>query len=184
MKIYTKTGDQGTTSLVGGARVSKADERLEAYGTVDELSAFVAFLHDSQGVEDYERNILDKIQECLMTVESHLALEETSEYKKSLPMLTPDNVDFLEKNIDEITSNLEPLKNLIIPGGNILASQSHICRTVCRRAERATVRLNQNHPVETIVLQYLNRLSDFFFVLARYFMKKNKAEVIIWKPNC
>lgn len=182
MKIYTKTGDLGTTSLVGGTRVSKDNIRLDAYGSVDELSAFIAMLCDSEGIQQKEKKVLEKIQERLMIVESRLAIEENRDIGKHIPELTKDDVIFLENEVDVMNSELKPMNSLIIPGGNILASKSHVCRTVCRRAERAIVRLNKQHKVEPVIMCFLNRLSDFFFVLARLLMKQTNSTEKLWKP--
>ena len=182
--IYTKTGDKGTTSLIGGMRVSKDDIRLEAYGTFDELSAFVAVLGDSEGVESHEIEVFDRIQNNLLVLESCLALESQSsaEISKYIPRLTEDDVTFLEHEIDVINAQLEPLKCLIIPGGNILASKAHVCRTVCRRAERNLVRMGGEYEVDDVLRRFVNRLSDYFFVLSRYFMKKAGVAEKPWKP--
>jgi cob(I)alamin adenosyltransferase len=182
--IYTKTGDKGTTSLIGGTRVSKDDIRLEAYGTFDELSAFVAVLGDSEGVDAHEIEVFDRIQNNLLVLESCLALESQSseEISKYIPRLTEDDVTFLEHEIDAINAQLEPLKYLIIPGGNILASKAHVCRTVCRRAERNLVRMGGEYEVDDVLRRFVNRLSDYFFVLSRYFMKKANIAEKPWKP--
>ena len=187
--IYTKTGDKGTTSLIGGTRVNKDDVRLEAYGSFDELSAFVAVLSDSEGVDAHEIEVMDRIQNCLLVLESCLALESrvetngrASEMSKFIPRLTEDDVRFLETEIDAITSQLEPMKSLIIPGGNILSSKAHVCRTVCRRAERNLVRMGGEYEVDENIRQFVNRLSDYFFVLSRYFMKKAGVAEKPWKP--
>ena len=182
--IYTKTGDKGTTSLIGGTRVSKDDIRLEAYGTFDELSAFVAVLGDSEGVDAHEIEVFDRIQNNLLVLESCLALESQSsaEISKYIPRLTEDDVTFLEHEIDAINAQLEPLKYLIIPGGNILASKAHVCRTVCRRAERNLVRMGGEYEVDDVLRRFVNRLSDYFFVLSRYFMKKANVAEKPWKP--
>ena len=182
--IYTKTGDKGTTSLIGGTRVSKDDIRLEAYGTFDELSAFVAVLGDSEGVDAHEIEVFDRIQNNLLVLESCLALESQSsaEISKYIPRLTEDDVTFLEHEIDAINAQLEPLKYLIIPGGNILASKAHVCRTVCRRAERNLVRMGGEYEVDDVLRRFVNRLSDYFFVLSRYFMKKAGVAEKPWKP--
>ena len=182
--IYTKTGDKGTTSLIGGTRVSKDDIRLEAYGTFDELSAFVAVLGDSEGVDAHEIEIFDRIQNNLLVLESCLALESQSsaEISKYIPRLTEEDVTFLEHEIDAINAQLEPLKYLIIPGGNILASKAHVCRTVCRRAERNLVRMGGEYEVDDVLRRFVNRLSDYFFVLSRYFMKKANVAEKPWKP--
>ncbi len=187
MKIYTKTGDKGTTSLIGGTRVGKDDVRLEAYGTFDELSAFVAVLSDSEGVEQHEIEILDRIQNCLLVLESCLALESTANSQqptaKHIPHITDDDVLFIESQIDAINSQLEPLKSLIIPGGNILSSRCHVCRTVCRRAERNLVRMGREYEVDDVLRRFVNRLSDYFFVLSRFFMKKYSVDEKPWKPT-
>jgi cob(I)alamin adenosyltransferase len=182
--IYTKTGDKGTTSLIGGTRVSKDDIRLEAYGTFDELSAFVAVLGDSEGVDAHEIEVFDRIQNNLLVLESCLALESQSsaEISKYIPRLTEDDVTFMEHEIDAINAQLEPLKYLIIPGGNILASKAHVCRTVCRRAERNLVRMGGEYEVDDVLRRFVNRLSDYFFVLSRYFMKKANVAEKPWKP--
>ncbi len=175
MKIYTKTGDQGTTSLVNGTRVGKDDARLEAYGTLDELSAFIAVLMDS--TEQFN-DVLRRVQERLLVAECLLATDENSELKKQLPQMTEADVEDIERVIDEMNEGLEPLKNLIIPGGNILASKCHVCRTVCRRAERAVVGMSRQHEVNPVIMRYLNRLSDMFFVMSRVFSE----EEVKWNP--
>lgn len=187
MKIYTKTGDKGTTSLIGGTRVNKDDVRLEAYGTFDELSAFVAVLGDSEGVEPHEMEVMDRIQNCLLALESCLALETTAdgqakEMSKYIPRLTEDDVVYLESEIDAINAQIEPMKSLIIPGGNILSSRAHVCRTVCRRAERRLVEMGREYDVDDIIRRFVNRLSDYFFVLSRYFMRQAGVGEKPWKP--
>ena len=173
--IYTKTGDKGTTSLIGGTRVNKDDVRLEAYGTFDELSAFVAVLSDSEGVEQHQIEVMDRIQNCLLVLESCLALEDqqSTEMSKYIPRLTEDDVKFLENEIDALTAQLEPMKSLIIPGGNILSSRAHVCRTVCRRAERRLVEMGREYEVDDVVRRFVNRLSDYFFVLSRLLDRKS-----------
>ena len=186
--IYTKTGDKGTTSLIGGTRVGKDDIRLETYGSFDELSAFVAVLGDSEGVDAHEVEVMDRIQNCLLVMESCLALEttdngqQTTEISKYIPRLTEDDVTFLEHEIDAINAQLDPLKYLIIPGGNILSSRAHVCRTVCRRAERNLVRMGREYEVDDALRRFVNRLSDYFFMLSRYFMKKANISEKPWKP--
>ena len=166
---YTRTGDEGKTSLIGGLRVAKYDDRVEAYGTVDELSAFIGVLNDQEGISDELKSVLSVIQNKLFTLESHFALDENSEVKKMIPVLTADDVAFIEHEIDVMNEQLPELKSFVIPGGNLKASHAHVCRTVCRRAERQGWRLASQHPIDTIDLKYLNRLSDYFFVLARFF---------------
>ena len=177
--IYTKTGDKGTTSLIGGTRVSKDDIRLEAYGTFDELSAFVAVLGDSEGVGAHEIEVMDRIQNCLLVLESCLALDSQ---QSRVPRLTEDDVKFLEDEIDAVNAQLEPLKYLIVPGGNILSSRAHVCRTVCRRAERNLVRMGAEYEVDDVLRRFVNRLSDYFFVLSRLFMKQAGVAEKPWKP--
>lgn len=174
---YTKTGDQGKTSLIGGKRVPKYDDRVEAYGTVDELSAVIGVLNDQDGVPEDIRQTLGVIQNKLFTLESHFALDKASEVSKMIPQLVDDDVMFLERHIDRMNAELPELKAFVIPGGNLKASFSHLCRTVCRRAERQGWRLASHDEVDAVDLRYLNRLSDYFFVLARYFdFMKNRHE--------
>ena len=169
---YTRTGDEGKTSLIGGLRVAKYDDRVEAYGTVDELSAFIGVLY-----------VLDTVQNKLFTIESHFALDENSEVKKMIPVLTSDDVAFLEHEIDVMNEQLPELKSFVIPGGNLKASHAHVCRTVCRRAERQGWRLAAQHPVDSLDLKYLNRLSDYFFVLSRFFGFLENIDENSWKSN-
>ena len=176
MKVYTKTGDKGTTSLVNGTRVGKDDVRLEAYGTLDELSAFIAVLMDST---DKYQEIFKKIQERLLVAECLLATDENSELKKQLPQMSDDDVEGVEMFIDEMNATLKPLNSLIIPGGNLIASRCHVCRTVCRRAERTVVRMSREHEVNPVIMRYLNRLSDMFFVMARAFSEGDTK----WEPE-
>ena len=180
---YTRTGDEGKTSLIGGLRVAKYDDRVEAYGTVDELSAFIGVLYDQEGVTAEMRIVLDAVQNKLFTIESHFALDENSEVKKMIPVLTPDDVAYLEHEIDVMNAILPELKSFVIPGGNLKASHAHVCRTVCRRAERQGWRLASQHPVDALDLKYLNRLSDYFFVLARYFGFLDKVDENNWESN-
>ena len=180
---YTRTGDEGKTSLIGGLRVAKYDDRVEAYGTVDELSAFVGVLYDQEGVSDDIKTVLDNVQNKLFTIESHFALDENSEVKKMIPVLSPDDVAFLEHEIDVMNEQLPELKSFVIPGGNLKASHAHVCRTICRRAERQGWRLAAQHPVDSLDLKYLNRLSDYFFVLARFFAFLDKDSENSWESN-
>ena len=168
--------------MIGGTRVSKDDIRLEAYGTFDELSAFVAVLGDSEGVGAHEIEVMDRIQNCLLVLESCLALETSAEMSKYIPRLTEDDVKFLEDEIDAVNAQLEPLKYLIVPGGNILSSRAHVCRTVCRRAERNLVRMGAEYEVDDVLRRFVNRLSDYFFVLSRLFMKQAGVAEKPWKP--
>ena len=180
---YTKTGDEGKTSLIGGLRVAKHDERVEAYGTVDELSAFIGVLYDQEGVTPAMRTVLDTVQNKLFTIESHFALDENSEIKKMIPVLTPEDVAYIEHEIDVMNAILPELKSFVIPGGNLKASHAHVCRTVCRRAERQGWRMAEQHPVDTLDMKYLNRLSDYFFVLSRYFVFLDNDNETSWKST-
>ncbi len=178
---YTRTGDEGKTSLIGGLRVAKFDDRVEAYGSVDELSAFVGVLYDQEGVSVDMKTVLNNIQNKLFTIESHFALDENSEVKKMMPVLTVEDVAFLEHEIDVMNEQLPELKSFVIPGGNLKASYAHVCRTICRRAERQGWRLAAEHPIDTLNLKYLNRLSDYFFVLARFFAFLDKVNENNWE---
>ena len=178
---YTRTGDEGKTSLIGGLRVAKFDDRVEAYGTVDELSAFIDLLQDQEGITAEQKTVFETIQNKLFTIESHFALDENSEVKKMIPVLTPDDVAFLEHEIDMMNEQLPELKAFVIPGGNLKASHAHVCRTVCRRAERQGWRLASKHLVDSLDLKYLNRLSDYFFVLARFFAFLDKVDENNWE---
>lgn len=177
---YTKTGDKGTTSLIGGKRVPKYDDRVEAYGTVDELSAVIGVLNDLEGVSAEIREVLGVIQNKLFTLESHFALDRSSEVSKMMPKLEEGDVSFLESHIDRMNAELPELKAFIIPGGNLRASVCHVCRTVCRRAERQGWRLASCEEVDEVDMRYLNRLSDYFFVLARYFDFLEKSGETCW----
>jgi cob(I)alamin adenosyltransferase len=181
MKIYTKTGDQGTTSLFGGKRVSKADLRIDTYGTVDELNSWIGLLRD-QPVNEKRKDVLTQIQDRLFTIGSILATEPGNT-KVKVPSLVEDDVVFLEKQIDEMESELSPMKFFILPGGHQSVSFCHIARTVCRRAERLTIALNEHESVNSLVIKYLNRLSDHLFVLARKNASDLKVEETPWKAK-
>lgn len=167
-KIYTKTGDKGQTSLIGGTRVPKYHDRIEAYGTLDELNSYIGLIRDQHIKPEY-RNILLNIQDRLFTAESLLAADPAAEIK-ALPMLVEEDILLLEKEIDRMNETLPALNNFILPGGHTATSFCHIGRCVCRRAERLVIKLVEDYP-ETIqgdiVVKYLNRLSDYLFVLAR-----------------
>lgn len=181
MKIYTKTGDSGTTSLIGGKRVPKFHERIEAYGTVDELICHIALVRDLiQHATISEKLIF--IQDRLMTCAAILATD-CEDCNIKLPKFSEKDIEIIEKEIDEMEKQLEPLKSFILPGGHPTVSQCHIARTICRRAERKALALSQNYKVDDFVLKFLNRLSDYLFVLARFISKLNKANEIPWYPN-
>jgi cob(I)alamin adenosyltransferase len=182
-KIYTKTGDKGTTALIGGTRVSKAHLRIESYGTVDELNSWIGVAMDH--VTDGHSNItLREIQDRLFTLGSALACDPEKEPKLRIPDLKPEDVTLLEKEIDRMNEVLEPMRSFILPGGAPAVSFLHVARCVCRRAERLCVALQETDPdLEILILQYLNRLSDYLFVLARYAAHLLGAEEIKWKAR-
>jgi cob(I)alamin adenosyltransferase len=181
MKIYTKTGDNGQTSLVGGTRVSKTELRIEAYGTVDELNSYVGLLRD-QEVNNDRKDILKEIQDRLFTIGSILA-SEPEQTKKRIPDLHESDIELLEKEMDQMDESLEPMRFFILPGGHQSVSFGHLARTVCRRAERIVLRLAQESEVNDLVIKYLNRLSDYLFVLCRMMIKDLNIEEISWKPR-
>jgi cob(I)alamin adenosyltransferase len=180
-RIYTKTGDKGETALFGGRRVPKSHLRVDAYGTVDELNSFIGLLRDA-AEDPTVCTMLETVQHRLFTVGAHLA----SDPAKQLPTpdLLPADIKLLEDDMDAMDTKLPPLRNFILPGGHLTVSYCHICRTVCRRAERLSVALAQSgEPIEDIVLQYLNRLSDWFFVLARKLAQDLQAKEVIWQQR-
>lgn len=183
VRIYTKTGDKGTTGLIGGTRVPKDNIRIETYGSVDELNSFVGTLYDHLHIPEIREWILN-IQSNLFTIGSTLATDPHKQQRMKLPSIKEEDVTFLENKIDYMEESLPPLKNFILPGGHIAASTAHVCRSVCRRAERNCFHLlKSGEPVSELVLRYLNRLSDFFFVLSRYIIKKYNGTEIAWLPE-
>jgi len=181
-KIYTKTGDKGETSLIGGTRVPKYHDRIEAYGTLDELNSFIGNLRD-QLTDLHQRNILLKIQENLFTAESLLATDPDKTLTRILPLLKEEDVTILEKEIDAMNQHLSPLSSFVLPGGHPLVSLCHICRTVCRRSERIIIKLASEMVVDVILIKYINRLSDYLFVLARELAFLNNIPDLPWKPD-
>ncbi|HMI64386.1 MAG TPA: cob(I)yrinic acid a,c-diamide adenosyltransferase [Cyclobacteriaceae bacterium] len=181
MKIYTKTGDQGTTALFGGKRVSKADLRIDSYGTVDELNSYVGLLRD-QDVNRNRNDFLVEIQDRLFTIGSILATEPGNN-KVKIPALQEENIQALEKEIDSLEAGLPPMRVFVLPGGHPSVSFGHIARTVCRRAERLAVALDQQDKIDPLVIKYLNRLSDYLFVLCRTMSKELGAGETPWKPR-
>jgi len=183
MKLYTKVGDKGTTSLIGGTKVPKSHLRIEAYGTVDELNSCIGLCKDLL-TDPHSREILQEIQDRLFTIGSSLACDPVKEPKLRIPDLLEKDVTLLEKEMDEMNEQLPPMKHFILPGGHATVSHLHIARCVCRRAERSCVRLElENLEADSLVLKYLNRLSDYLFVLARYAARLLQAEEIPWKPR-
>jgi cob(I)alamin adenosyltransferase len=179
-KIYTKTGDKGMTSLIGGTKVSKSHLRIEAYGTVDELNSYIGLCRDLLE-DDNSRDILREIQDRLFTIGSSLACDPEKEPKMKIPDLKEEDVLLLEKEMDKMNESIPVMKSFILPGGHVTVSQLHIARCVCRRAERTCVRMEEE--ADALVLKYINRLSDYLFVLARYSGWQLKAEEVPWKPR-
>jgi cob(I)alamin adenosyltransferase len=183
MKIYTKTGDQGSTSLIGGTKVPKNHIRIETYGTVDELNSWLGLINDQLNDVIIAKE-LKEIQDRLFTIGSSLATDPEKAPKMKLPDLNSTDIGFLEKRIDAMTAELPPMKSFILPGGHATVSSIHITRCVCRRAERLAVNMQQHDLfVDQKVIQYLNRLSDYLFTLARFAAQKLGASEIPWKPR-
>jgi len=179
-KIYTKTGDKGETSLIGGTRVPKYHDRIEAYGTLDELNSFVGHLRD-QLTEEHIRKILLHVQENLFIAESLLATDDEVEISRELPNLLEEDVVELELEIDRMNLILPDLNSFILPGGHPMVSLCHVCRTVCRRGERLIIRLASETSVEPLLIKYINRLSDYLFVLARQLAFDLNVDDLPWK---
>ncbi len=181
MKIYTKTGDLGTTSLFGGKRVSKADLRIETYGTIDELNSWIGVVRD-QAINSPRKDIFLEIQDRLFTIGSILATEPGN-VKVKIPTLAEEDIIFLEREIDAMDAALPPMRSFVLPGGNESVSFGHIARTVCRRSERLVIGLNSSETVDPLVIKYLNRLSDYLFVLTRKMALELGIEEEPWKPR-
>jgi len=182
MKIYTKTGDKGLTSLIGGTKVSKANERIEAYGTLDEFNSYIGLCRDLVNDED-SKNILQEVQDRLFTIGSSLACDPAKEPKMKIPDLKEEDVSLLEKEIDRMNEKLPEMKNFILPGGHATISHLHIARCICRRAERGCVRLSDIDEISPLIIKYLNRLSDYLFVLARFTSRQLGVAEIPWRPR-
>ena len=183
MKIYTKTGDKGKTSLIGGTKVSKSHLRIDTYGTVDELNSWLGLVNDHM-TERPVKNLLKEIQDRLFTIGSSLACDPDKETKMSIPDLHAKDIQLLEDSIDAMNETLPAMKFFVLPGGHVAVSHCHIAHCVCRRAERLCVAMqDQEMFVEPLVLQYLNRLSDYLFVLSRYVGHLMHVEEIPWKPR-
>lgn len=182
-KIYTKTGDKGGTSLIGGVRVQKNHIRIESYGTIDELNSYLGMVSDMTGNSGITKMIRE-IQDRLFTIGAVLATAPNKEIKMKLPDLHEGDVTWLEEQIDRMNTSLPEMRSFILPGGNAAASACHVARCVCRRAERLCVGMQEHQEeVPAIVIQYLNRLSDLLFVLARYIGHINNAEEVPWTPR-
>ena len=188
MKVYTKTGDTGTTALFGGTRVPKDHARIESYGTVDELNSYIGLIRD-QKMKQHYKDILIEIQDRLFTVGAILATPPEKEVLKNgqkrlqnLGIIESD-IELLEKEIDAMEDSLPQMTHFVLPGGHTTVSYCHIARCVCRRAERLAVHLSHNEPVADIAIKYLNRLSDYLFVLARKLSKELNADVVKWIPR-
>ena len=188
MKVYTKTGDTGTTALFGGTRVPKDHARIESYGTVDELNSYIGLIRD-QEINQHFKDILIEIQDRLFTVGAILATPPEKEVLKNgqkrlqnLGIIESD-IELLEKEIDTMEDSLPQMTHFVLPGGHTTVSYCHIARCVCRRAERLAVHLSHNEPVANIAIKYLNRLSDYLFVLARKLSKELNADEVKWIPR-
>lgn len=181
MKIYTKKGDEGTTSLLGGKRVKKHELRIESYGTVDELNAYLGLLRD-QEISRGHVNMIIVIQERLFAIGAALAADPEKSNLK-YPDLKEEDIDLLETEMDKMDHDLQPLKNFILPGGHPAVSVCHIARCVCRRAERNVSQLAESDFVAPLILKFLNRLSDYLFVLSRKLSLEKGTEEVPWKPR-
>ena len=181
--VYTRTGDKGTTSLIGGTRVPKYDIRLEAYGTIDELNAHIGLLISAME-NSSDIKFLRGIQNKLFDVGSHLATDQSKTTLHRTSVMSEDEVEELEQRIDEMDENLPGLKSFILPGGTSASSVAHICRTICRRGERRILELSEKTEISSELIAYVNRLSDFFFVLSRKLNLETGEVEIYWNPNC
>jgi len=188
MKIYTKTGDKGTTGLIGGSRVSKDHLRIESYGTVDELNSYIGLIKD-QAIDNHLKEVLIRVQYDLFTLGSMLATPnnkqtlKNGEQRLNIPEVDTKSVTYLEKEIDKMNEKLPKMTHFILPGGHTTVSFCHIARCVCRRAERLSVSLHEQEGVNPITLTYLNRLSDFLFMLARKLSKDLSVQEVKWIPE-
>lgn len=183
LKIYTKTGDAGLTSLIGGTKVLKSNLRIESYGTIDELNSYIGWVRDLLS-DEQNKAILSEIQDRLFTIGSSLACDPEKEPSMKIPDLLDTDLALLENEIDRMNESLPPMRSFILPGGHPTISALHICRCVCRRAERCCVFLLENQLfIEPLVIKYLNRLSDYLFVLARYSGWQLQVPEIPWKPR-
>lgn len=181
MKIYTKTGDKGETSLFGGKRVPKNHARINAYGTSDELLSWIGLIRD-QDIKKHYKDSLIEIQDRLFTLGAELAADPDKPKLKK-PDLFESDIEYLEKEMDIMNESLPEMTQFILPGGNSIVSYCHIARTVCRRCERLVIEVNQQEEINNLIIRYLNRLSDYLFVLSRSISKDKDAEEIPWNPR-
>ena len=188
MKIYTKTGDKGTTALFGGTRVPKHHIRIESYGTVDELNSYIGLIRD-QDIDQHYKDLLIKIQDRLFTVGAILATDpekatlKNGKERLNIPKISEIDINLLEQEMDAMDAQLPPMTHFVLPGGHQTVSFCHIARTVCRRAERLASALNDLEPFQPETLTYLNRLSDYLFVLARKLSQDLQADEVKWIPE-
>ena len=183
MKIYTKTGDLGKTSLIGGTKVPKSHIRIETYGTVDELNSYIGVVNDHL-TDAHSKLVLKEIQDRLFTIGSSLACDPDKEPLMKIPDLKETDISLLEKEMDAMNDILQPMKSFLLPGGHIAISTTHVARCICRRAERWCVNMQEHELfVEPLVIKYLNRLSDYLFVLSRYVGHLLNVPEIPWKPR-
>jgi cob(I)alamin adenosyltransferase len=180
MRIYTRTGDDGTTGLYGGARVSKACDRVDAYGTVDELNAVLGWVRAARPAPELDRP-LERAQEGCFRLGAFLATAPGKD--PGIARLSDDDVGWMEQTIDRLEADLEPLKTFILPGGSEVAARLHVARTVCRRAERAVVSLSSREPIDALFVRWLNRLSDLLFVMARWANSAAGEKDVPWEPR-
>ncbi len=181
-KVYTKTGDDGTTGLVGGSRVKKYDLRLEAYGTIDELNAAIGLVRSNDLPEEIT-TILIKIQNKLFNIGSRLASDEKGNDLTSDLSITQQNIEELENVIDNFEGQLPEIRHFVLPGGDLVSAQCHVARTICRRAERRILEFAEKNPVQTEIIVYINRLSDFLFVLARKIAFNKNSNEVKWEKD-
>jgi cob(I)alamin adenosyltransferase len=182
LRIYTKTGDKGETSLIGGTRLPKHHIRIEAYGNVDELNSWIGLLRDHDLCE-HDTSLLIEIQDRLFTIGSLLATDPEKKTRMQLPQITEGDISLLENEIDVMETTLPPMKSFILPGGHKAVSTCHVARCVCRRAERSVLRLAENEQVDALIYKYLNRLSDYLFVLSRKIAQDLKVIETPWVPR-
>jgi len=180
MKLYTKTGDKGQTGLIGGTRVSKSDIRLDAYGSVDELNAFIGLLA-TQDLKSEHVEFLQKIQNLLFNIGSNLATDISKTELNQVSVMKEEYITAIEQEIDRIDSQLTPLNHFILPGGSSKSALCHVCRTVARRAERRIIEMNDMYNVDNNIIVFVNRLSDYFFALSRLMLIEEQKQEIFWK---